>query len=210
MHIPTIFDINYEGNIESYSISEKKLHHLENVLRVKNDSIVKVTNGRGLISSGLISGKLITFSETEFKQRDNLINIFIAKLQDKTRMRFLIEKLTELCVQSITIAPTANSQKNNLPSEKINSWITGAIEQSGVPFLPELSIVKKLDFDKFPHSFDISGESLENNIQFKNFAIGPEGGWSKDELASFNHISKINNFTLRSDTAALVAVSLMM
>ena len=109
MHIPTIFDNDYEGDIERYSISDEKFHHLEKVLRVKNDSIVKLTNGKGLISSGRISNKFITISETELKQRDNNINIFIAKLHDKTRMRLLIEKLTELSVQSITIATTENS-----------------------------------------------------------------------------------------------------
>ena len=210
MHIPTIFDNDYEGDIERYSISDEKFHHLEKVLRIKNDSIVKLTNGRGLISSGRISNKFITISETELKQRENKVNIFIAKLHDKTRMRLLIEKLTELGVQSITIAPTENSQKINITPEKINSWIIGAIEQSGAPFAPELLIEKKIDFDKFPHSFDISGDNISNNIKLKNFAIGPEGGWSKEELERFKHISKLSNFTLRSDTAALVAVSLMM
>ena len=74
MHIPTIFDNDYEGDIERYSISDEKFHHLEKVLRVKNDSIVKLTNGKGLISSGRISNKFITISETELKQRDNKVN----------------------------------------------------------------------------------------------------------------------------------------
>ena len=43
-----------------------------------------------------------------------------------------------------------------------------------------------------------------------NFAIGPEGGWSKEELENFRYISKLSDFTLRADTAAIVAVSLMM
>ena len=89
MHIPTIFDNDYEGDIERYSISDEKFHHLEKVLRVKNDSVVKLTNGKGLISSGRISNKFITISETELMQRDNKVNIFIAKLHDKTRMRLL-------------------------------------------------------------------------------------------------------------------------
>ena len=114
MHIPTIFDANYEPSKEEYVLSEVKAHHLKNVLRVKNGSDVMVTNGEGIISNGKISNSKVDISETVTHQRNNELNIFIAKLQDKTRMRHLIEKLTELGVKSITIGPTKNSQKVNI------------------------------------------------------------------------------------------------
>jgi 16S rRNA (uracil1498-N3)-methyltransferase len=210
MHIPTIFDANYESSKEDYVLSEEKLHHLNNVLRVKDGSDVMVTNGEGIISHGKISNLKVDIFETITHQRNNELNIFIAKLQDKTRMRQLIEKLTELGVKSITIGPTKNSQKVNIDTKKLNTWIIGAIEQSGIPFMPKVNLENKLDFNKFQHTFDITGKSLKKNIEFSNFAIGPEGGWSKDELKNFRYISKLSDFTLRSDTAAIVAVSLMM
>jgi 16S rRNA (uracil1498-N3)-methyltransferase len=210
MHIPTIFDANYESSKEDYVLSEEKLHHLNNVLRVKDGSDVMVTNGEGIISHGKISNLKVDIFETITHQRNNELNIFIAKLQDKTRMRQLIEKLTELGVKSITVGPTKNSQKVNIDTKKLNTWIIGAIEQSGIPFMPKVNLENKLDFNKFQHTFDITGKSLKKNIEFSNFAIGPEGGWSKDELKNFRYISKLSDFTLRSDTAAIVAVSLMM
>ena len=210
MHIPTIFDANYESSKEDYVLSEEKLHHLNNVLRVKDGSDVMVTNGEGIISHCKISNLKVDIFETITHQRNNELNIFIAKLQDKTRMRQLIEKLTELGVKSITIGPTKNSQKVNIDTKKLNTWIIGAIEQSGIPFMPKVNLENKLDFNKFQHTFDITGKSLKKNIEFSNFAIGPEGGWSKDELKNFRYISKLSDFTLRSDTAAIVAVSLMM
>ena len=114
MHIPTIFDAKYESSKEDYVLSEEKLHHLNNVLRVKDGSDVMVTNGEGIISHGKISNLKVDIFETITHQRNNELNIFIAKLQDKTRMRQLIEKLTELGVKSITIGPTKNSQKVNM------------------------------------------------------------------------------------------------
>ena len=125
-------------------------------------------------------------------------------------MRQLIEKLTELGVKSITIGPTMNSQKVNIDAKKVNTWIIGAIEQSGIPFIPNVILEDKLDFNKFQHTFDITGKSLKKNIEHTDFAIGPEGGWSMEELKKFRYISKLSDFTLRSDTAAVVAVSLMM
>ena len=210
MHIPTIFDANYESSKEDYVLSEEKLHHLNNVLRVKDGSDVMVTNGEGIISHGKISNLKVDIFETITHQRNNELNIFIAKLQDKTRMRQLIEKLTELGVKSITIGPTKNSQKVNIDTKKLNTWIIGAIEQSGIPFMPKVNLENKLDFNKFQHTFDITGKSLKKNIEHTNFAIGPEGGWSMEELKKFRYISKLSDFTLRSDTAAVVAVSLMM
>ena len=210
MHIPTIFDIKYEPGEGDYSIPEEKLHHLNDVLRIKNGTYVKVTNGRGINSLGKIDNSQISILETQIHERTSELNIFISKLQDKTRMRFLVEKLTELGIKSITIGPTENSQKVNVDLNKLNTWIVGAIEQSGISFVPELTIEDKLDFNKFQHAFDTTGESLSSNIKHKNFAIGPEGGWSKGELGNFRYISKLSSFTLRSDTAAIVAVSLMM
>ena len=210
MHIPTIFDANHESSKEDYILTEEKVHHLNNVLRVKNGSGVRITNGEGVISHGKIYNSKVDISETVTHQRSNEINIFISKLQDKTRMRQLIEKLTELGVKSITIGPTKNSQKVNIDTKKLNTWIIGAIEQSGIPFMPKVNLENKLDFNKFQHTFDITGKSLKKNIEFSNFAIGPEGGWSKEELKNFRYISKLSDFTLRSDTAAIVAVSLMM
>ena len=210
MHIPTIFDAKYESSKEDYILTEEKLHHLNNVLRVKNGSDVRITNGEGVISHGRIYNSKVDISKTDTYQRNNELNIFIAKLQDKTRMRQLIEKLTELGVKSITIGPTMNSQKVNIDTKKVNTWIIGATEQSGIPFIPKVILEDKLDFNKFQHTFDITGKSFKKNIEHTDFAIGPEGGWSTEELKKFRYISKLSDFTLRSDTAAVVAVSLMM
>lgn len=210
MHTPTIFDVNLESEKMEYLIPQEKLHHLQNVLRIKNNSYIRITNGKGLISLGKIMDSHIVIEENKIHQRTNDLHIFISKLQNKSRIRYLIEKLTELGVTSITVGKTDNSQKVNIDPKKVNNWIIGAVEQSGIPFTPNMSIGEKLDFDKFQHSFDITGKNFKKNIKVKSFAIGPEGGWSKKELENFKYISKLSNFTLRSDTAAIVAVSLMM
>jgi len=54
MHIPTIFDANHESSKEDYILTEEKVHHLNNVLRVKNGSGVRITNGEGVISHGKV------------------------------------------------------------------------------------------------------------------------------------------------------------
>ena len=55
------------------------------------------------------------------------------------------------------------TQKINLKSEKIESWVVSAIEQSGSPFYPNIIYSKYIDFDLFDTCFDISGEKITHN-----------------------------------------------
>jgi len=209
MHIPTIYNKDIGESDESLILNDDKLHHLNKVLRIKNNSPIKLTNGKGLMYFGKFQDNKVKINSKKEYQREKSINIFIPPIQDKNRFRFMIEKLGELSVNSITIAPTDYSQKVNLNSEKIFNWLVSSIEQSGTPFIPDLVLCDEIDFTKFNHALDIRGENLNDNLSFTNIAIGPEGGWSEDELDKFSYTSNINEFTFRTETAAIVAVSLM-
>ena len=144
-------------------------------------------------------------------QKPNLIKIFIPFLREKNRFRYLIEKIVELNVAEIHIGETHNTQKINIKSEKIESWAVSAIEQSGSPFYPKIIYSKYIDFDLFDTCFDISGEQISTQAKnINNFAIGPEGGWSKEELKNFKFKFMLTEFNLRSETAAITALSLTM
>ena len=209
MHIPTIYNKDIGKSDGSVILNDDKLHHLIKVLRVKNNSPIKVTNGKGLMYYGKFEDNKVKITSKKEYQRGKSINIFIPSIQDKNRFRFMIEKLGELNVNSITIAPTDYSQKVNVNSEKIFTWLVSSIEQSGTPFIPNLELCDEIDFTKFNHALDIRGKNLIENLSYTNIAIGPEGGWSEDELDKFSYTSNINEFTFRTETAAIVAVSLM-
>ena len=210
MHIPTIYNPKISEKDSSIALDTEKLHHLKNVLRIKNDTKVKISNGKGKIFTGSLFNKNISIESKEIFSRKSDLNIFISIIQDKERLRFIIEKLTELSVNSISIGPTDHSQKLKINSEKLEKWSISAVEQSGNAFKPEIYLVDKLDFKKFKHAFDISGQNIKNNLDHKNIAIGPEGGWSDKEIENFDYISKIADFTLRTETASILGVSLLM
>ena len=210
MYIPTIYNKDVDETSYSLTLNDDKLHHIKNVLRVKNNSPIKVSNGIGLMYFGKFKDNKVEINSKKEYKREKSINIFIPPIQDKTRFRFMIEKLGELSVNSITIAPTDYSQKVNINTDKIFNWLVSAIEQSGTPFFPNIEICDQIDFNKFNHALDIRGKVLSNNLSHTNIAIGPEGGWSEDELDKFSYTSSINEFTFRTETAAIVAVSLML
>jgi 16S rRNA (uracil1498-N3)-methyltransferase len=211
MHIPTIFDINLTKKDHYEIVDSKKIHHLKDVLRIKNGQLINLSDGQGNLYIGKFENNLIEIFESKNYKRTNGMKVFFPQLKNKNRLRFLIEKLTELCVSEIFIGNTEYTQNSYVNEGKINSWIISSIEQSGVPFVPKLNIVDSIDFNIFDTCLDISGQPIKQHSEkINNFAVGPEGGWSKKELDSFDFVYSISSFTLRVETATLTAAALLM
>ena len=210
MHIPTVFVSDKLDTFNELELSDEKLHHLKNVLRMKDMDEIKISNGKGKLHYGNLDGNIVTLKSSEEFERKNEIDIFVSFIQDKDRLRFIIEKLTELSVNSISFGPTDHSQKIKVDFDKLNKWSISAVEQSGNAFKPDIFISNYLDFEKFNHGLDITGENIIENNSIKNIAIGPEGGWSDNEKDSFKYLSNIGDFTLRTETASILGVSLLM
>ena len=211
MFIPTIFNPDIHESDELVEIGYDKLHHIKKVLRKENGSELKVTNGQGLILQGKLHNRNVEISSKNISNRTLSYSIFLPHLRERNRFRFMLEKLTELNSHYIFIGSTENSQKTNIKENNIFSWLVSAIEQSGTPFIPEIEFVPRLDFDKFTNGLDISGKTLlKNKKELKNIAIGPEGGWSKSELANFKSLIRLTDNSLRTETAAITAASLML
>ena len=195
----------------SVEVSDKKLHHLNKVLRLRDGDKINISNGKGLIYYGNLINNFVEIKNSRMYQRQNSLKIFVPYLREKNRFRFLIEKLTELNVNEIYIGITKNTQNTNYSKSKIQEWVISALEQSGSAYLPELFFPENINFSVFTTCFDISGESFDKKTEkLNNFAIGPEGGWTDEELSKFQHKIKISEFSLRTETAAITAVSLMM
>jgi len=210
MFVPTIYIENLNDNM-NIEVSDKKLHHLNQVLRLRDGDKVNISDGKGLISYGNFINNCVEINNSRMYQRQNSLKIFVPYLREKNRFRFLIEKLTELNVNEIYIGITKNTQNTNYSKSKIQEWVISALEQSGSAYLPELFFSENINFSVFTTCFDISGESFDKKTEkLNNFAIGPEGGWTDEELSKFQHKIKISEFSLRTETAAITAVSLMM
>jgi len=210
MHIPTIYCEEFDGST-NFVISTDKLHHLVNVLRIKKGNEVNVSNGQGLLAHGILNeNQSIVINNIEEVSRGRDINFFLPNIDSVSRMRFVIEKLTELGVNSISVGNTIRSGVKNFHIEKMKLWAESAVEQSGNPFIPKIYKVKSLDYDKFSNCLDINGDRNLNTVISENFAIGPEGGWDPSELIQFKTVYSLGFTTLRAETAAIVAATLLL
>lgn len=210
MFIPTVYTPGVDIENNKIILTDSKLHHIKNVLRIRENNEINISNGKGHIMFGKLKKNFVLIDNVKEFQKPNNVKMFIPFLREKNRFRYLIEKLVELNVSELHIGETQNTQKINIKSEKIDSWVVSAIEQSGSPFYPNIIYSKFVDFDIFDTCFDISGDQITNNKNITNFAIGPEGGWSEEELKNFKFKFMLTEFNLRSETAAITALSLIM
>tara|TARA_B100001079_G_C16314041_1_gene471438 strand:+ start:313 stop:948 length:636 start_codon:yes stop_codon:yes gene_type:complete len=208
---PTIYIPNCDLDSDYITLDDSKLHHLKNVLRMKNEDNVNISNGNGKLFIGKLSKNDVKVSSKKDYVRNHETKIFVPPLREKNRFRFMIEKLVELNVSKLVIGKTENSQNTRIEADRISNWAISAVEQSGSPFFPDIEVTEEIDFSIFRTCFDISGEPINKDTdKVDTFAIGPEGGWSPKELANFEIKYKIADFNLRSETAAVSAVSLIM
>ncbi len=211
MFTPTIYIPNCDLDSDYITLDDSKLHHLKNVLRMKNEDNVNISNGNGKLLIGKLCKNDVKVSSKKEYVRNHETKIFVPPLREKNRFRYMIEKLVELNVSKLVIGKTENSQNTRIEADRISNWAISAVEQSGSPFFPDIEVTEDIDFSIFRTCFDISGEPINKDTdKVDTFAIGPEGGWSPKELANFEIKYKITDFNLRSETAAVSAVSLIM
>ena len=211
MFTPTIYIPNCDLDSDYITLDDSKLHHLKNVLRMKNEDNVNISNGNGKLLIGKLSKNDVKVSTKKDYVRNHETKIFVPALREKNRFRYMIEKLVELNVSKLVIGKTENSQNTRIEADRISNWAISAVEQSGSPFFPDIEVTEEIEFSIFKTCFDISGEPINKDTdKVDTFAIGPEGGWSPKELANFEIKYKITDFNLRSETAAVSAVSLIM
>ena len=131
MFIPTIYIENIKPENKSIEVSGNKLHHLKNVLRIRDEDKINISNGKGLVFYGNFVNNCVKINNSRMYERQNSLRIFVPYLREKNRFRFLIEKLTELNVNEVHIGMTENTQNTNYNKSKILDWAISALEQSG-------------------------------------------------------------------------------
>ena len=223
-------------NVSEIIINNKEEHYLRNVLRLKEGGLVDIIDGIGNLWQASITNKnKLLISST-------ISNPFLSEPRPKRSTGLAIslpkkgfEDLLRMCTEIGIdfIQPIVSDRTTPQANDKFDRWdriLNEAVEQSERLWKPK--IFKTIDFKnwcknkeiKNSYSLAITREtniiSLESWILDRNLisdqiwvAIGPEGGWSNQELI----LAKKSDFTLvclgnsilRSSTAAVVATQIM-
>jgi len=144
------------------------------------------------------------------------------------RMEWAIEKCTELNVSSIVPVIARRTEKHlaQAAAKRVERWrriAHEAAQQSRRIGAPEIASPQKLS-----EALQIATESkvvlaenergtmlselLRNEVGSLALAVGPEGGWSEEELEVFAHegwaSASLGETILRAETAAIVALAI--
>lgn len=221
------FDPIIKENTKEFILNREESKHLAKVIRKVPGDLISVTNGKGLEWKGVLSfvspQKTIASFKT-FKQhpaKKYQIHLAIAPTKNNNRMEWLVEKLTELGVNSITPILCDHSERKIIKKERFEKIIISGLKQSQQFYLPKINemvsfknfvIASKEQETYIAHCEESTKENLYT-ISFKGTSqtvmIGPEGDFSHREIkealmAGISEVS-IGAQRFRTETAGLFA-----
>jgi len=147
----------------------------------------------------------------------------------KDKFEWVVEKATELGVTDIVPVLAERSEKKSLDQKRLQKIAIEASEQCGRGDVPvvhpvKLNLLEISEASSQKVALHLEGEDftslrlstlskVEGNLGSQSLAvfIGPEGGWSPEELKMFHNqkivICRLGKQVLRAETAAVVALS---
>ena len=198
-------------------LTDGDVHHLSRVLRLKNGEVVTCSDGHGAWrvthwKDGAVESVSEVVTEPE---RSISLTVAIAPVKgDKTDLT--IEKLVEIGIDRIAILQPLErsvvrwaSDKTSQVMDRYRRIALAAAMQSRRVYLPEIVgpiSLGALGADAVAMA-EPGGQASWDGV--RTLVIGPEGGFSPSELASFLPTIDLGSTILRAETAAIVGASLM-
>lgn len=210
-------------------LDESESRHCIRVLRMQKGEAVRLVDGRGTLYEGCISdpdqrrcGIAINEKIADFEKRDYRLHIAISPLKNPERFEWFVEKSVEAGIDEITPLICRNTEKQGIKAGRIENIIISAMKQSIKAFRPVLN--KPVLFEEFirtgvdgtrmiAHCSDDFGRSSIDKVcsigEDAVILIGPEGDFSKEEIAAalengFRSVH-LGRSRLRTETAGVAA-----
>ncbi|MDD5438379.1 MAG: RsmE family RNA methyltransferase [Patescibacteria group bacterium] len=199
------------------------------VLRLKTGEMLMLCDGQGREALAKISafGKnrvTLELGKPQAVDREPKRRIILyCSILKRENFDWVTQKATEIGVSMIIPILSERTIKQNLNFERLKKIAKEASEQSGRCRLPEVS--KPLTWNQALDNakgndvnfiFDLEatdGVKLKDDQQSVGVFIGPEGGWTPEEIKEAKKhdfkIASLGQTVLRAETAAIVASYLM-
>ena len=200
-------------------LADDDRHHLTRVLRLRNGESISVTDGRGSWRMcSWIDGALNSTGDIVREEPRRKLGVAFA-LCKSDKPETIVQKLTELGVDLIVPFVSARSvvkwdaDKAERNLERWRKVSREAVMQSRQVFVPTIdALVASVDELVERHGTGLvvaepGAASLGPDVTM--IAVGPEGGFTDDEIARFRSSVGLPGGVLRAETAAVVAGTLL-
>ena len=217
----------------------EEAQHVARVLRLRADDEIILVDGRGTFYQALLTAVsnhscayTITATQPQQPEWQGTIHVGVAPTKHLDRIEWLVEKATEIGIDTLSFLCTDFSERKVLKTERLHKIAIAAMKQSHKAWLPRLDEMQSLDsFLARPdlprqrfiaHCYDMDDLGggpkpfLPTVLQPREPAlvlVGPEGDFSVAEVraahaAGFCSVS-LGTSRLRTETAALVATHIL-
>ena len=212
-------------------LNKSQSHYLAKVMRVKVGESFSLFNQSGEWEAKIneILKGIVEFTVLKkLREKDNEKNIWLAFAPIKSNFfNFMIQKATELGVTKFVPIITDRTIVRKINYERIAKIIIEASEQSNRTKVPKVEKTQNLNLflennnNKINIIFgdlNTENQNLDPKIKKENkpicIIIGPEGDFTENEreqILKFKDVQslKINNNILRTETAAISAISIV-
>jgi 16S rRNA (uracil1498-N3)-methyltransferase len=231
MQLPFFFEENFstEGN---FILSEEASKHIVQVLRMHENENLLITNGKGqvlttrLVKANKKNAEVQIINKSVRPKIIPEISIGISLIKNTNRFEWFLEKATEIGVSEIIPIICERTEKQHFRYDRMKNIIVSAMLQSQRAWLPALHEPAKFDViiknsphqNKYiAHCIDDKKQQLVSEVNSKGgqiILIGPEGDFTKDEIAialKNNYIPiSLGETRLRTETAGIVAAVLLL
>lgn len=218
---------------EQILLKDAEFHHLAHVMRTRKGESVELVNGKGALAAAVVEeiGRdkaHLRIQSVQEKVAPKKRMILAQAMPKQNRLDFILEKGTELGVDEFWLFPGELSIKKEMyPNqiERAEAVTISAMKQCGRLFLPSVVIKEPISqwaaFESSLFFGDVNPDaeliatamSRLKLIQPIIFVTGPESGFTDAEVEHLKKIGavgvKLHDNILRTDTASLVALSLI-
>lgn len=190
-------------------LSDAQAHHLHRVLRLESGGLVDYTDGAGRLGSGRMTERGIERGDewVDAESKPSLC-VAVAPPHARERVRFLVEKLSEMGVARIRWLRTHHGEGRPPRGDRSAAWATAALEQSRGAWQTRVDDdwCGWGDLDDPVVVAHSGGESLAPGPAV-TLAVGPEGGWGDAEVPEGLARLSLGSRILRVETAAIVGAA---
>ena len=210
-----------------FLLEEDEFRHCTVVMRNKEGQKIIATDGLGNLFEASIEEIQKDHLKAKILNVKNYVNKFdhitfcIPNLKNPERLKFALEKCTELGLTDFIIFNSSRTIAKNVKLERLNKIVLSALKQSLRTYLPKIHFIDQLNNinkgEKKFILFDQKADTYLNNFSLNRnenyaFIFGPEGGFTNEEISLLNpsKILKLSENRLRSETAIIKAASILL
>ena len=206
-------------------LPDQEWHHAVQVMRCKKGDQIVVVDGVGTWCRVRLDGQRgrgeVVESRAGFGEPDRRLTMALGLLKSRKRFRTFLEKAVELGARKIIPLVTDKAQVHSLRLDRARRVLVAAMKQCGRCRIPELlppqplqALIRDAGDQRMIMCLQQSPVRLVPAAGDVTILVGPEGGFTEDEIALSVAAGvvgmSLSQQRLRAETAAIAAMAIAM